>query len=838
MENAQFNGAKRAAPESPFAAHQHLELDSTENLQQGLAVQEGEPLPLNQDTLSTVCADTPYLTPSAANLVTASSLTAFSPFAHFTSEPLSSSSNTASSPQSSNISPLNSTLSPVTDGSSISVSQGMSLAPHEATILEGEEESQIAVEELQMMTNPAAPLANIENSSITLTRVVRGATAPSPFLEGGPTFAAPSASILRPASTGALHHLDTVHEGRGEGRSTSEEVSTPHTPEFSWMRPHHHHHHQGRKTTAPRSRSSFDAEMDKQTSTTTTTTNMLRSSSTPMLAPTSALRQYPNSGANTAASRLLSPPTYSPVRNSRNSYSYHPSGIPRHFSQSGGTSISSRHHSDTPPPSPPEAGSAAGYIPSSPDQVHTAAMNALREQANLNSPYLLSPRTSVDGLSKQSTVSPRPSHDESPLSTPTSVPSPAMAHMNCINMFYGPPPPPYYEQRSDSLTTTQLGTYSGSADRFSGSSVPALGRPCVGGGGPAVGGVPLLPWAFPAARYSVSVDTYGGNAPGDATFHRQSGGDGNNNNNNNIISDSAASMLRRLQLSANHGFPKVRALLHTGGVFRDARYEGGEVRLISLPEGCSFAELIAVLAKTDRPPPSSTSTTTTPTTNTTNVSPSTTSRSLTTTRPITGANSGGGVATAAAAALIFAQHAAGPDHAGTVGRAHCILRYQLPSDPALFVDIIDDEDVTLMFEEMAEIKAFQGPTAPKFHLYVQWMAPLHVVEEQQQHQHTAAAVVVEEMNESQLPPPPLPPVFSGVIFGSSSSLDTAGDCVAKEQKENDVQSGLRELRLASIRTDQLEVIPAAEVTLLELLGTGAFGELFLFFIFYFFVNLS
>eukprot|EP00887_Chlorella_sp_A99_P008292 scaffold12.g8292.t1 len=53
-----------------------------------------------------------------------------------------------------------------------------------------------------------------------------------------------------------------------------------------------------------------------------------------------------------------------------------------------------------------------------------------------------------------------------------------------------------------------------------------------------------------------------------------------------------------------------------------------------------------------------------------------------------------------------------------------ILRYRLPSEPSVLVDVVDSEDVRLMFEEWTEWRLAEGGTTPrKLHLYVQWLVP-------------------------------------------------------------------------------------------------------------------
>lgn len=49
------------------------------------------------------------------------------------------------------------------------------------------------------------------------------------------------------------------------------------------------------------------------------------------------------------------------------------------------------------------------------------------------------------------------------------------------------------------------------------------------------------------------------------------------------------------------------------------------------------------------------------------------------------------------------------------------LKYRLPGDPDVTVDLIDDEDVKLMFDEWADFQADpSSPKTAKLHIYVQW----------------------------------------------------------------------------------------------------------------------
>lgn len=213
---------------------------------------------------------------------------------------------------------------------------------------------------------------------------------------------------------------------------------------------------------------------------------------------------------------------------------------------------------------------------------------------------------------------------------------------------------------------------------------------------------PLAP-IFPAARYSTSLESRPGSDGTSQEYRRiHLGG-------NSFPSDSAASLLQRLQLSAQR-LPPVRALLGLGGRFvagagRDMAYEGGEVRLVSIPEGATFAELVAVLAKTDKP--ARTSSQEASAQNSASSSFRTPTRGATT--PPVSAGQRAAMAIAAAAALEGALHGTDQKSQSLAGGPRfCVLRYQLPSDPSVYVDVVDDEDVRLMFEEYAEHRATEG----------------------------------------------------------------------------------------------------------------------------------
>lgn len=51
------------------------------------------------------------------------------------------------------------------------------------------------------------------------------------------------------------------------------------------------------------------------------------------------------------------------------------------------------------------------------------------------------------------------------------------------------------------------------------------------------------------------------------------------------------------------------------------------------------------------------------------------------------------------------------------------LRFQLPSEPNTYVDLVDDEDVKLMFDEWADYVAGGRHAAAKLHIFVDWQQP-------------------------------------------------------------------------------------------------------------------
>jgi len=201
---------------------------------------------------------------------------------------------------------------------------------------------------------------------------------------------------------------------------------------------------------------------------------------------------------------------------------------------------------------------------------------------------------------------------------------------------------------------------------------------------------------FPAARYSVSLDSLRNSQGEDVSIAgvgRRTG-------------DQAVAYIQQLQLNVQN-LPRVRALVSAGGHFESAAagmktaadsYCGGAVRLMNLPEGCSFIELVAVLAKTELSGP--------------RASRSGGSRSEDGAKGMDGGRHGSSAVRVLSAML--ASHASDGGKASISPSVEyilpkfCTVRYQLPTDPSVLVDILDDEDVKLMFEENAELRTAQG----------------------------------------------------------------------------------------------------------------------------------
>lgn len=217
--------------------------------------------------------------------------------------------------------------------------------------------------------------------------------------------------------------------------------------------------------------------------------------------------------------------------------------------------------------------------------------------------------------------------------------------------------------------------------------------------------------------------------------------------------------------------PKIKTLVSTGGKFASHRnsagkpatvcYEGGEVRLVSIPQNCTLPQLIAVLSKTER-----------------NLSlPRSSSGSTLSKNP---AGTGGSVRPG-------------------------ILRYRLPSDPNVYVDLVDDEDVRMMFEEESESRAKLGPTSPKLHIFVQWT-----------HGVNSKVWVSADAD--------IKANFVSMVGDSEDSSDDGSGTITSATHA--AHASASDLNLLNIRSPKLEIIPPEDITLVELLGCGSYGDMF------------
>ncbi|PSC74633.1 serine threonine-kinase [Micractinium conductrix] len=284
-------------------------------------------------------------------------------------------------------------------------------------------------------------------------------------------------------------------------------------------------------------------------------------------------------------------------------------------------------------------------------------------------------------------------------------------------------------------------------------------------------------------------------------------------------------------------------------------YEGGETRLVSLPDGCSLLELLAVLGSKQQrglataallsprvpspaaqPPPagrqpaagagrgsaslSAGITYYTPALGSppgASQAPSTQGSGATagdqgpagfatplqTPASLTGVAES--VATSGLEAAAAAVAAAARSSSGL--QKLCIVRYRLPSEPDMFVDIVDEEDVRLMFEEYHDwveegLPGSGGNTGGrKLHIFVEW-APLQA----------AGAGVSDASADFDLRPVGPP----GALTPSDSSMEVPDQAPPAAPSPPP--------KLSDLTSTKIEVIPGDDVQLTALLGAGTFGD--------------
>ncbi|KAL4419559.1 hypothetical protein ABPG77_006890, partial [Micractinium sp. CCAP 211/92] len=131
----------------------------------------------------------------------------------------------------------------------------------------------------------------------------------------------------------------------------------------------------------------------------------------------------------------------------------------------------------------------------------------------------------------------------------------------------------------------------------------------------------------------------------------------------------------------------------------------------------------------------------------------------------------------------------------------CIVRYKLPSEPGLFVDVVDDEDVRLMFEEYADWVAegagsMAGAVGRKLHIFVEWLSPAQ-----------AGATSAQSADFELRGGAPGQAHFTP----SDSSVEEDSPMVQRLST-----------KVSDLTSNKIEVIPAGEVLLLSHIGGGTF----------------
>ncbi|CAL5222116.1 g4432 [Coccomyxa viridis] len=124
------------------------------------------------------------------------------------------------------------------------------------------------------------------------------------------------------------------------------------------------------------------------------------------------------------------------------------------------------------------------------------------------------------------------------------------------------------------------------------------------------------------------------------------------------------------------------------------------------------------------------------------------------------------------------------------------LKYQLPSEPNVYVDLLDDEDVSLMFDEWADFAAQHKGTSYKLHVYVAWAKEL----------------------------------AGDLTNGSQTDLLDAAGISAGSVSDDDVSKPSKgevdEWSLIQM-AGRMEIISIHDISLAKFLGSGGYGEVYL-----------
>lgn len=176
------------------------------------------------------------------------------------------------------------------------------------------------------------------------------------------------------------------------------------------------------------------------------------------------------------------------------------------------------------------------------------------------------------------------------------------------------------------------------------------------------------------------------------------------------------------------------------------------------------------------------------------------------------------------------------------------VKYRLPSDPTVWVDVVDDEDVQLMFDEWVEFCNSQH-TSAKLHVFVQWGG-----EGQEEESGPTSSLGASRLSQEEGGTPRAGAGAEEEGGGSrrrhhdpdsdddetpsssdSDDLDTpqsARNAVGSPQgkRRNRQQDKVARLRpsidLAAI-VEKMEIIDAVDITLVRFLGSGGYGDVYL-----------
>ncbi|KAK9835331.1 hypothetical protein WJX81_003108 [Elliptochloris bilobata] len=248
---------------------------------------------------------------------------------------------------------------------------------------------------------------------------------------------------------------------------------------------------------------------------------------------------------------------------------------------------------------------------------------------------------------------------------------------------------------------------------------------------------------------------------------------------------------------------KVRVVCSSGGHFSrqasgNLEYEGGETRLVSVANFCSLADLQEALER------------------------------VAAARQGAGGAAGADILSGSSTDSTLVPH----------------LKYQLPSEPHMYVDLVDDEDVQLMFDEWADFAASNRGSSYKLHIFIEWSRPGAALPSAETSPHTAKAAAAaaaaaaggsreaEKISGNSI----RTHQSSGEELaraGRAGSGDVASPSVAGAaggEGEKAGGSGRGEMSQQAMyqgMAGRMEIISPGDVTLVKFLGSGGYGEVYL-----------